>query len=135
MTQLPLFDPATVKVLSIRQPWAWLILTGHKSIENRTWNTHYRGPLYIHAGINMHDRPIEDIERQFKIKIDRNAMPMGAIIGRVDLVDVVMRSTSSWFEGPVGFVLRNPEIIKPVPYRGRQGLFDVPASVVTEQRS
>ena len=128
MIQLPMFDPATVKVLSIRQPWAWLILTGHKSIENRTWMTHYRGPLYIHAGMNMHDRSIEEIERQFKITIDRKAMTLGAIVGRVDLVDVVTQSRSSWFEGPFGFVLRNPEIIKPIPCRGRMGLFDVPAS-------
>ena len=53
-----------------------------------------------------------------------------AIVGRVDLVDVVTQSRSSWFEGPFGFVLRNPEIIKPIPCRGRMGLFDVPASVL-----
>jgi hypothetical protein len=37
--------------LSIRQPWAWLIVQGHKPIENRTWPTTYRGPLLIHAGV------------------------------------------------------------------------------------
>ena len=72
------------------------------------WMTHYRGPLYIHAGMNMHDRSIEEIERQFKITIDRKAMTLGAIVGRVDLVDVVTQSRSSWFEGPFVFFLRNP---------------------------
>lgn len=38
-----------MKVLSIRQPWAWLIVNGHKDVENRTWDSYYRGPLLIHA--------------------------------------------------------------------------------------
>jgi hypothetical protein len=37
-----------MKVISIRQPWAELIVRGKKDIENRTWNTCYRGPLAIH---------------------------------------------------------------------------------------
>lgn len=36
------------RVLSIQNPWASLILAGHKDIETRTWSTNYRGPLYIH---------------------------------------------------------------------------------------
>lgn len=39
-----------MKALSIRQPWAWLIVNGYKSIENRTWNTRIRGTILIHAG-------------------------------------------------------------------------------------
>ena len=35
--------------LSIRQPWATLIVTGRKNIENRTWKTDVRGRIYIHA--------------------------------------------------------------------------------------
>ncbi|AWI90326.1 hypothetical protein C0214_19955 [Methylobacterium sp. DM1] len=33
-----------VKALSIMQPWAWLIVNGHKDIENRDWRGHFRGP-------------------------------------------------------------------------------------------
>jgi hypothetical protein len=43
------------KALSIRQPWAHLIVAGIKQIENRTWTTRYRGPLLIHAGQLWHD--------------------------------------------------------------------------------
>lgn len=132
--QLHLFDAPTIKVLSIRQPWAWLIMTGRKTIENRTWTTHYRGPFYIHAGKEMHERSIESIERQFKIKVDRRELTMGAIIGRVTLVSVVTRSASPWFEGPFGFVLGEPEILrKPIPYRGQQGFFDVPMTITKDQ--
>ncbi len=39
-------------ILSIRQPWAWLIVNGYKDIENRTWSTRFRGKVLIHAGKN-----------------------------------------------------------------------------------
>src|ERR1051326_1498970 len=39
-----------VKALSVRQPWAWLIIYGGKDIENRDWPTSHRGPTLIHAG-------------------------------------------------------------------------------------
>jgi hypothetical protein len=39
-----------MRALSIRQPWAWLIVHGFKPVENRDWATDYRGPLAIHAG-------------------------------------------------------------------------------------
>ena len=42
-----------MKVLSVRQPWAWLIVAGHKDIENRKWYTNHRGPLLIHASKAM----------------------------------------------------------------------------------
>lgn len=38
-----------MKYLTVRQPWAWLLVNGHKDIENRSWPTKYRGPLLIHA--------------------------------------------------------------------------------------
>jgi len=45
LTELP--------ALSVRQPWAWLIVSGLKDIENRPRPTHYRGPLLIHAGLSL----------------------------------------------------------------------------------
>ncbi|MFB4265356.1 ASCH domain-containing protein [Nonomuraea sp. GTA35] len=44
-----------MKTLSVRQPWAWAIAHGGKTIENRTWSTGYRGPLMIHAGARWDD--------------------------------------------------------------------------------
>ena len=41
----------TVSCLSVRQPWAWLIVHGYKDIENRTWPTRHRGDTVIHAGL------------------------------------------------------------------------------------
>lgn len=43
----------TFFALSIRQPWAWLILHAGKDIENRTWQTYQRGWFAIHASKGM----------------------------------------------------------------------------------
>ena len=131
--------------LTIRQPWATLIISGGKNIENRTWRTHYRGPILIHAGLYddeaeteaaMHlvrDRQIEvpavpwmmTAEGSNASLLDWHDQPRGGIIGVVDLVDCVPMHDSPWFIGPWGFVLANP---RPLPFfacRGKQGFFQV----------
>ena len=42
-----------MKALSIRQPWAWLIVHGRKDIENRSWRTKFRGRFLVHAAQGM----------------------------------------------------------------------------------
>lgn len=39
-----------IPALSIRQPWAWLIVNNHKPVENRSWPTSFRGRFLVHAG-------------------------------------------------------------------------------------
>lgn len=41
-----------MKALSVRQPWAWLIVNGYKDIENRDWSTQQRGRIWIHTGVH-----------------------------------------------------------------------------------
>lgn len=121
MNAIKIIRPA----LSVRQPYAWLIVRGLKPIENRTWSTTYRGPLIIHASSKMHEHGIEEIERRYGVKIDRNHMHLGGIVGRVDLVDVVTAHSSAWFHGPFGWVCESPA---PLPFRaasGKQGLFEI----------
>jgi hypothetical protein len=38
-----------MKALSLRQPWAHMVVHGPKHIENRRWNTSFRGEFLIHA--------------------------------------------------------------------------------------
>ena len=56
-----------MKALSIRQPWAELIVAGLKDIENRTWRTDYRGPVLIHAGMKI--EPIDADLREWVKRI------------------------------------------------------------------
>ena len=53
-------------------------------------------------------------------------LPRGGIIGSVNLANCVRRSDSPWFQGPYGFVLRDPKPLPFVPLKGQLGFFDVP---------
>jgi len=124
--------------LSVRQPWAHAILHGGKAVENRSWPTHFRGTIGLHAARSMEPKDIEAFFRFLEERglagswLTRSAvetLPRGAVVGLVDIVDCVKVSTSPWFEGPYGFVLANPRAINPIPCRGAQKLFDLPAEL------
>lgn len=70
-----------MKVISIKQPWASLIINGYKTYEFRTWKTKYRGKLLIHAS-KVPDK--KAIERFKHLNLD---YPTGVIIGEVELTD------------------------------------------------
>jgi hypothetical protein len=120
--------------LSIRQPWASLILLAGKDIENRTWETRVRGPILIHAAKGMTRQEYTEaldfasavgaFMSTSRFSFDR--LPRGGIIGSVNLVDCVYQSDSPWFQGPYGFVLRDPKPLPFVPVKGQLGFFDVP---------
>lgn len=73
-----------MKVLTIKQPWATLIMQGDKRFEFRSWQTKYRGDLLIHAG-NGIDK--EAMKRLVKYLPDE--IPLGKILGKVTLVDCI----------------------------------------------
>jgi hypothetical protein len=54
-------EPIRAPALSVMQPWAWLILTGGKDVENRTWTTEHRGLLAIHAGRRLDQTAAGDL--------------------------------------------------------------------------
>ncbi len=136
-----------MKALSIRQPWASLIVLGLKDIENRTWSSRYRGPVLVHASKGMTRTEHEDAI-EFAIDAIRaappksglfggaktialgelgfafDALPRGGIIGSVEIVDCVAYSESPWYVGDYGFVLQNPKPLPFTPLKGALGFFD-----------
>jgi hypothetical protein len=119
-----------INVLSIRQPWAHLIVNGYKDIENREWPTNFRGELYIHAskrfdyrGATFIDLNYPDIKR--KIPHYPFEYIKGHIIGRAILTDCAIEHNSRWFHGRYGFVLNNPETIQPIEVPGRLMIFQI----------
>lgn len=72
------------KVISIRQPWASLIVAGYKKFEFRSWKTNYRGEILIHAS--------KTIEKEHLVRFnDLNlTYPMGQIIGKAYLSDCIV---------------------------------------------
>lgn len=124
-----------MKVLSIRQPWAWLIVNGHKDIENRTWSTRFRGEVLIHASKGMTRDEYEQASH-FAFHVHGGCdlglpsfemLERGGIVGVAEIVDCVSQSGSRWFVGEYGFVLRNASPLPFAPMRGMLGFFDAPA--------
>jgi hypothetical protein len=86
-----------MKVLSLLQPWATLVVMGVKQIETRSWSTAHRGPLLIHASKGKAGE-IFAIEPPFNKYIpDFRKLPFGFIIGQVTLTDVIRIGTGSLF--------------------------------------
>ncbi len=125
-----------MKALSIRQPWAWLIANGHKDIENRSWGTSFRGPVFVHAGKAFDPDVRPGVDEMNGVRLPARAdLARGAIVGVATVVDCVETHRSDWFYGPYGFVLTNAKPLLPVPCRGQLGLFDVPADVAEQLRA
>lgn len=100
------------KVLSVRQPYASLLVSGEKDVENRSRKTNYRGTVLIHASARMHDVveklsgylqdgvPLIGIEKDIMREADyaESYDRMSAILGSVDIVDCVQNHPSEWAE-------------------------------------
>ena len=73
-----------IKALSVRQPWANMLVYGHKSIEIRTWRTNYRGRLLICAAKKIDS----DADIGFFLRARDMYDPRGVAVGTTELVDV-----------------------------------------------
>lgn len=135
-----------MKALSIRQPWAWLIVKGLKDVDNRRRKTNFRGRVYVHAGNHFDVEALIDsrlcpwltnalINEEAGEMIDQlhKEWKDGAIIGEVDIVDCKYRFGSEndslyspWHDrGWYGFILANPVLYdKPIPCKGKLGFFE-----------
>lgn len=72
-----------MKALTVKQPWASLIVNNYKTYEFRSWKTNYRGKILIHAGLS--------IEKNILNKINYNLDYIkGAIIGEADITDCIL---------------------------------------------
>ncbi len=123
-----------MKALSVRQPWAWLIVQGFKDVENRTWDTNFRGRVQIHAG-KVPDPGwfprLEEIIAERGIILPEN-LALGALVGEVEIIDCVTESDSPWFVGPYGFQLARPQAYDiPIRLRGMLGFFETGIAAVS----
>ncbi len=117
-----------MKVLSIKQPFAELILQGRKKIELRKWNTKFRGDFLIHASKN----PDIDAMKKFGF----SELPTGCIVGKAKLIEVkkyengfehlrdkeLHLASSYW--GNYGFVLVNPARLEEIHIDGKLGFWE-----------
>jgi hypothetical protein len=135
-----------MKALTIRQPWAWAIARGFKTVENRGWSTPYRGPLAIHAAVRWDD----DVEAALgfivralaaqgssEVYTLHDVLPLSAtclVVAVVDLVDICTAGLDGkdcecgpWAAaGQAHWQLANARPLEvPVPAKGRLGLWDI----------
>jgi len=73
-----------MKALTVKEPWATLIIEGYKKYEFRSWKTNYRGKILIHAGMSLDKDTIKRLdEYQWEDS-------QGELIGEVDLVECIL---------------------------------------------
>ena len=97
--------PEQLKALSIRQPWAELILRGDKTVEYRTQPTKTRGRVYIYAALGSADLADAEVIRLLGSPLVE--VPRGVIVGTVEINDCVGS------DGEYEWCLANPERLDP----------------------
>lgn len=118
--------------LSLKQPWATLLVHGYKSIEIRRWPTARRGRILIHAARVPDPRP--EVWSYVPEELHAEAQLGGGIIGAGELTACRTYRTAeafavdrslhlndpSWFEGPAlyGFIFTN---LTTLPFRRYPG--------------
>lgn len=123
-----------MKVLTIKQPWATLIIQGNKRFEFRSWKTKYRGDLLIHAGKSIDKEAIKRLSKYLP-----KELPLGKILGKVTLVGCVKMSlefkeellkenndiyTKSSFQENCGWQMNNVQVFdEPIEAKGHLSLW------------
>jgi hypothetical protein len=125
-----------MKALSIKQPWVYAILQEDKDIENRSWQSSFRGWLAVHASAQP-DR-YGRFPRGHRLP-DLDRLDYSAICGVARVVDIVTVSRSKWFYRPrdgstnFGWVLADATPLKhPIPCKGALGLWTLTSKQIRE---
>lgn len=135
-----------MKAISLWQPWASAIALGHKRIETRHWPTKYLGSIAIHAAKRWTRE-----EREFAIELRESGItvpaydyPLGAIVATATLYDCMRteyamnemfispteQQLGNFARGRYAWLLRDIYALpEPIPYKGAQGLFNIPDGV------
>ena len=124
-----------MKCLSLRQPYAELLVTGKKTIELRKWNTSVRGKFLVHASKNVNK------EKCKSLGINHTKLTVGAIIGKAILYDVKKYDNRAQFtrdksrhyadaiifeSSMYGFIIKNAQRFRyPTRWRGQLKFFEV----------
>ena len=124
-----------MKVLTIKQPWATLIMQGYKRFEFRSWQTKYRGDLLIHAGKGIDKEALKRLEKYLPEELTTRK-----ILGKVTLVDCIKMSpefkekllkenrdiyTKSSFQENYGWQMDNVQVFKePIEAKGHLSLWE-----------
>ena len=117
-----------LKVLSLKQPFAELVVSGKKTIELRKWNTKFRGEFLVHASMS----PDKEAMKRFGFA----DLPCGCIVGKATLIEVkeyvsaeehkkdAGKHLADSYWGNYGFVLENAQRVTPIQIKGKLGFWE-----------
>jgi len=125
-----------MKVITIKQPWASLIMSGLKRFEFRSWKTNYRGDVLIHAGKGIDKEAMQRLSKYLP-----NNIPIGKILGKVTITDCIPMNddfakmlskenneiyTSHSFSNNYAFKIENVEPFnKQIEVKGKLGFWNI----------
>jgi hypothetical protein len=125
--------------ISLKQPWAALLVHGRKTIEVRRWPTARRGRVLIHASRVSDDRP--EAWQWVPPELEASARLVGGIVGAAELIGCHAYRTrerfladqprhlndAAWYQGTVlyGFTFKNPAVLPFRPFAGWMRFFPV----------
>lgn len=131
-----------MRALSLTQPWAWLVVHGGKDIENRTWNTKFRGEFLIHAAKGMKGSDFDaawamargfDQNLAWRMLDVKNgpAFERGGIVGVAEIFDVIAPTSVPHIQWSMrwhmreqyGFRLANVRPLPFLPCKGSLGFW------------
>ena len=121
-----------MKALSLKQPWAELIVSGKKTLEIRNWNTKFRGDFLVHASKVPNKGAME--------RLGFKELPTGCIVGRAKIIGVKEYPSKEEFERDedkhfakgydwggrlYGFIVTDAKRVKETPLKGQLNFFNV----------
>lgn len=141
----------TIKTISVRQPWAWLIVNGYKTVENRSRSLgDLCGPLLIHASQTVTEADYDacvlflvshPLLAQFASMLPaRQDLDIGGIVGQVNVLAKVENwpgvfkgdsLEAAWYTGDIGYWLDNAKVLPFKKCKGKLGAFKVDYEALT----
>jgi hypothetical protein len=120
-----------MKALSLKQPWAGLVMTGQKTIETRKWKTNYRGDIIICSSMNIDYFKMNEFSRG-KSQLSYY-YTLGCALGIVELYDIVPMVTEhegnaccKVYPGAYAWLLKNIRKFRlPHHIKGQLSLFEL----------
>ncbi len=102
----------SLQVLNIAQPWAHCVVHEAKNVENRSQNLKKRGTIAIYASKTVDQGRFAACLDLYGIAIKSSEVPLGAIVGIVEVVDVITKEqvtakTKKWYVSKFGYVFEN----------------------------
>jgi hypothetical protein len=129
----------TIKALSLKQPYAWLIANGYLLVDDRTWGTQYRGKILIHASKGLYESYYDYLKANTDIPLpSKDKMEYGGVVGIANLVLCcqpgqipagIHPEQRAHFGGVhdeyYGFLFEEATPLPLMPCRGKLGIFEI----------